>query len=128
MKPGEDYIILGFFAISLSILILISFLGRKKSIYQQFLFKKKKGRIDWKKVGKIYLWVQGFILFSKIGNENMTWFLTLTFPLLIIVFLLTYYFMQSNISEEDAKVQFTDEYKSYKKTVERDNKIKDILR
>jgi protein-S-isoprenylcysteine O-methyltransferase Ste14 len=128
MKSGEDYIILGFFAILLLILILISFIGRKKSIYQQFLFNKKKSRIDWKKVGKIYLWVQGFILFSKIGNENMTWFLTIVFPLLIMVFLLTYYFIYPNISEEDAKVQFTDEYKSYKKAVERDNKIKDVLR
>jgi protein-S-isoprenylcysteine O-methyltransferase Ste14 len=58
----------------------------------------------------------------------MTWFLTISFPPLIIVFLLTYYFIHPNISEEDNKLQFTDEYKSYKKTVERDNKIKDILR
>jgi hypothetical protein len=70
MKPGEDYIILGFLAVSLLILILISFIGRKKSIYQQFLFNKKKSRIDWKKVGKMYLWIQGFVLFGKIGNET----------------------------------------------------------
>ena len=94
MKPGEDYIILGFISIILLIVISISFITRRKSTLHQFLFLKRMKRISWKKVGKMYLLIQGFILFCKIGKD----------------------------------LQYTDEYKSYKKAVDRDNKINDILK
>lgn len=128
MKPGEDYIILGFISIILLIVISISFITRRKSTLHQFLFLKRMKRISWKKVGKMYLLTQGFILFCKIGNENMSWFLTILFPIILMMIIITYYLTTIETIEEDKDLQYTDEYKSYKKAVDRDNKINDILK
>jgi protein-S-isoprenylcysteine O-methyltransferase Ste14 len=128
MKPGEDYIILGFISIILLIVISISFITRRKSTLHQFLFLKRMKRISWKKVGKMYLLIQGFILFCKIGNENMSWFLTILFPIILMMIIITYYLTTIETIEEDKDLQYTDEYKSYKKAVNRDNKINDILK
>jgi protein-S-isoprenylcysteine O-methyltransferase Ste14 len=128
MKPGEDYIILGFISIILLIVISISFITRRKSTLHQFLFLKRMKRISWKKVGKMYLLIQGFILFCKIGNENMSWFLTILFPTILMMIIITYYLTTIETIEEDKDLQYTDEYKSYKKAVDRDNKINDILK
>lgn len=128
MKPGEDYIILGFISIILLIVISISFITRRKSTLHQFLFLKRMKRISWKKVGKMYLLIQGFILFCKIGNENMSWFLTILFPIILMMIIITYYLTTIETIEEDKDLQYTDEYKSYKKAVDRDNKINDILK
>ena len=128
MKPGEDYIILGFISIILLIVISISFITRRKSTLHQFLFLKRIKRISWKKVGKMYLLIQGFILFCKIGNENMSWFLTILFPIILMMIIITYYLTTIETIEEDKDLHYTDEYKSYKKAVNRDNKINDILK
>ena len=128
MKPGEDYIILGFISIILLIVISISFITRRKSTLHQFIFLKRMKRISWKKVGKMYLLIQGFILFCKIGNENMSWFLTILFPIILMMIIITYYLTTIETIEEDKDLQYTDEYKSYKKAVDRDNKINDILK
>jgi hypothetical protein len=128
MKPVEDYIILGFISIILLIVISISFITRRKSTLHQFLFLKRMKRISWKKVGKMYLLIQGFILFCKIGNENMSWFLTILFPIILMIYIITYYLTTIETIEEDKDLQYTDEYKSYKKAVNRDNKINDILK
>ena len=128
MKPGEDYIILGFISIILLIVISISFITRRKSTLHQFLFLKRMKRISWKKVGKMYLLIQGFILFCKIGNENMSWLLTILFPIILMMIIITYYLTTIETIEEDKDLQYTDEYKSYKKAVDRDNKINDILK
>jgi uncharacterized protein YacL len=128
MKPGEDYIILGFISIILLIVISISFITRRKSTLHQFIFLKRMKRISWKKVGKMYLLIQGFILFCKIGNENMSCFSTILFPIILMMIIITYYLTTIETIEEDKDLQYTDEYKSYKKAVDRDNKINDILK
>jgi protein-S-isoprenylcysteine O-methyltransferase Ste14 len=76
----------------------------------------------------MYLLIQGFILFCKIGNENMSWFLTILFPIILMMIIITYYLTTIETIEEDKDLQYTDEYKSYKKAVNRDNKINDILK
>jgi hypothetical protein len=45
-----------------------------------------------------------------------------------MMIIITYYLTTIETIEEDKDLQYTDEYKSYKKAVDRDNKINDILK
>jgi uncharacterized protein YacL len=128
MNKEEEYIILGFLCIILLLLILISFVAQNKSTFHKFLFTKRLKKISWKKVGKMFLIIQGFFLLCKMGNERLSWFLIISFPIILVIIVLTYYFFRMEIDDVDRNLQFSDEYKSYKKAIERDNKIKDILR
>ena len=105
---------------------LMHWLVARKSIKESFLYQERKKRICWKKVGKFYIYCNIFSLIASINNEMMGPIDIILIPIFMISFLIVLYFFY--VSPEREEVVDEQELKVYKKQIDRDNKLKKILR
>jgi hypothetical protein len=123
----EDLIITLFLFLILGLMGLIGFIVSNKDILGKYRLNKRKERLNWKKLGGWYLKLQGFILFCKIGNPKLSWLLAFSIPLTLISLILVHYFFLYH-SPHDMEEEYGDDYDAFKKQVERDRKINNILK
>jgi hypothetical protein len=112
----------------LGVMALSGWLSTRNSPRQRFLLYRKMRKLDYKKLLKWYLYIQSFLLGNKLlGNEKLDWITVFAMPVVIITLLVIYFFfMYYNPSDMD--FELSDEFDSYKKQFERDEKLKKILK
>ncbi len=92
-----------------------------------YLLTIRKKYINWRKIGRWWMWIQGFLLVNKLlGNEALPWTMTFGFPLLLITILVFYYFFMLRLDGDSERLQ-TEEFKEFDKSYKRDQKINKIL-
>src|SRR5581483_2809267 len=104
---------------------LVSLWVYKKDVQSDYILQKRLTRIKWKKVVKWYFYIQGFLLFLKLGNQA-TWVVTFATPTILIGLLLISFFFTMD-RKDDPKDLTSEEFKTFSKAYERDKKLKKIL-
>lgn len=127
MTTMDELVIICFMLILLSIMAVIGLFAYTRDSQSSFLFSVRKRKIDWKKVGKWYLYLQGFCLFCSINNPNMGWVMTMGMPIILIGLLLITYFFSMN-GQGDTKELNSSEFQEYNKAYIRDEKLRKILK
>ena len=124
----ESLIIMIFILFMLFVMAFIGYRTSMNSALGRYTLHNRKNRINWKKVGKWYLYLQGFFLVNKIlGNDKLDWIVVFGLPMVLIGLLLVYYFFLYH-SPRDMDLELGPDFESYKKQVERDIKINKILK
>lgn len=124
----ESLIIMIFILFMLFVMAFIGYRTSMNSALGRYTLHNRKNRINWKKVGKWYLYLQGFFLVNKIlGNDKLDWIVVFGLPMVLIGLLLVYYFFLYHIPR-DMDLELGPDFESYKKQVERDIKINKILK
>lgn len=106
------------------LLYIVRFIIITISHKEKYRFNIYKKKLDFKKLGKWYLYIQAFTLFCK--PNGASWIVVLSTPPILIALIAICFFNNGN--NDDSEIYKTDDYESYKKQVDRDKKIKDILR
>lgn len=115
---------MSFLTLTMISLYLVSF----RNIKSKYEFIKRKKRLDKKKVLKFYLYTQGFFLLCKLGND-MHWILVFLFPILLMMMLVSFYFIIHNSENINKDIDYnSEEYKQFEKQENRDKKINKILK
>ena len=100
----------------------------RKDSKSSFLFYIRGKLINWKKIGKWWMWIQVFILVNKLlGNKDLPWTLTFGFPIILIMILVFYYFFMLWNGDKDSKRLQSEEFKEFDKSYKRDQKLNKIL-
>jgi hypothetical protein len=124
----ESLVIILFFFLVLSIMALSGYLTTRNSVLGRYSLHNKTKRLNWKKVGKWYIYLQVFLLGNKLlGNDKLDWRVVFGIPIVMIGLLLVYYFFLYS-SPKDMDLELGPDFDSYKKQVERDIKINKILK
>lgn len=94
-----------------------------KTSKSSYIYECRKRFLNWRKLGKWWLYVQIFSLLIKVSfNPNLSWVLTFGFPALAIILILFCYFFSSH-EKTDNVILESKEYKSFL----RDKKIDQII-
>lgn len=118
---------MGFFLIAFALMSAFAIWSYRKDSSSTYLLIFRKKVIDWKKLGRWWMWIQGFILVNKLlGNKDLPWTLTFGFPILLITILVFYYFFMLR-TDGDSKVLKSDEFKDFDRSYKRDQKLNKIL-
>lgn len=127
MKPGESLVIMGFLVVMLLILFLLGHIARRSSTREKFIFSQKIKNINWRKTFKYWFFIQGFILFGSMGNNNMYWYEIVGLPI-IVMLLIFVNGLGVNTNQEYGKLVKTKDFEDWEKSEERDKKLKKILK
>ena len=128
-------IIFSFMISMLSLMALIGWRSTKNSPRQRFHLIKRKQNLNFKKVGRYYIYLQMFLLANKfLGNDKIDWVMVFLLPFCLISLLLIYYFFMYH-DIKDIQVESMDEFDEYQKQLEinkkideRDKKLKKLLK
>mgnify|MGYP003479602781 CR=1 FL=1 len=127
MKTGESLVIMGFLVVMLLILFLLGHIARRSSTREKFIFSQKIKNINWRKTFKYWFFIQGFILFGSMGNNNMYWYEIVGLPI-IVMLLIFVNGLGVNTNQEYGKLVKTKDFEDWEKSEERDKKLKKILK
>lgn len=123
-----EYLISLVFMLFLTLTMISLYLFSFRNIKRKYEFIKRKKRLDKKKVLKFYLYTQGFFLLCKLGND-MHWILVFLFPILLMMMLVSFYFIIDNSENINKDIDYnSEEYKQFEKQENRDKKINKILK
>jgi fatty acid desaturase len=118
----------GIFILLLSVMFLTGYMTVKNDARQMLIIQRKKDRLNKKYILKVWGIIQAILLLSKIGgNDKIHWILVILIPLLITSFLLIHYFFIFH-SPKDDEIELSDDWTSIKKQMERDIKLKKLLK
>ena len=124
----ESLFISGIFILILGVMFLTGYMTVKKDVRQMLIIQRKKDRLNKKYILKVWGIIQAILLLSKIGgNDKIHWILVILIPLLITSFLLIHYFFIFH-SPRDYDIEMSDDWSSIKKQMERDIKLKKLLK
>ena len=124
----DSLFISGIFILILGVMFLTGYMTVKKDVRQMLIIQRKKDRLNKKYILKVWGIIQAILLLSKIGgNDKIHWILVILIPLLITSFLLIHYFFIFH-SPRDYDIEMSDDWSSIKKQMERDIKLKKLLK
>ena len=124
----ESLFISGIFILILGVMFLTGYMTVKKDVRQMFIIQRKKDRLNKKYILKVWGIIQAILLLSKIGgNDKIHWILVILIPLVLVSLLLIHYFFIFN-SPRDYDIEMSDDWASIKKQMERDIKLKKLLK
>lgn len=111
----------------LCMMTLVSLWVYGQNASSTFILQRRLTKINWRKVAKWYVYIQGFLLFLKFGNPAATWTVTLAIPAILIGLLLISFFFVMD-KREDTKDLNSKEFEDFNKAYIRDQKLKKILK
>lgn len=118
----------GIFILLLSVMFLTGYMTVKNDVRQMLIIQRKKDRLNKKYILKVWGIIQSILLLSKLSGDNsIQWVLIILIPLIITSFLLIHYFFIFH-SPKDDEIELSDDWASIKKQMERDIKLKKLLK
>lgn len=111
------------------ILIMLRMAVFRNSASASFLMRRKWNNINWKKVFKYWVIIQGFIILSKMDSLYDDLLFVITTPIIFICFLLVHLFTHSiESNKENGLLLQQKEFEDYEKAFNRQKKIDKIIK
>jgi len=126
MNNIELIIFYTFIFVIFFILIMLRMVLFRNSASASFLMKRKWKNINWRKVFKYWVIIQGFIILSKTDSLYDDLLFVITTPIILICFLLVHLF--TNVEKGEDILLHQKEFEDYEKSFNRQKKIDKIIK